>query len=111
MSAEFRASNSRSGNRASQARLSDDGWCSRQLATDIFDPYIEIDFGGDVLISSIETQGVPPTLAERALFIGSRFIERYRVEAAVGENGNFQYITPSTMSFQPAVSGCHMIIM
>ena len=106
MSAVFRASNSRSGNRASQARLSDDGWCSRQLATDIFDPYIEIDFGRDVLISSIETQGVPQTIVRRALSMGGQFIERYRVQVATGENSNFQYIISSAMNFQPAVSGC-----
>ena len=66
-----------------------------------------------MLFSSIATQGVPPTILERAQStgsIGNRFIERYRVEVA-GENDNLQYITPSAMSFQPAVSGCHMIII
>ena len=103
MSAAFRASNSRSGNRASQARLSGDGWCSRQLATNIFDPYIEIDFGGDVLFSSITTQGVPPNTAEALLLLGNRFIERYRVEVTK-EDGSLQYVTPSASIFQPAVS-------
>ena len=101
--AVFRTSNSRSGNRASQARLGDDGWCSRQLATDIFDPYIEIDFGRGVLFSSITTQGVPPSTAEALLLLGNRFIERYRVEVAE-EDGSYQYVTPSASIFQPAVS-------
>ena len=93
-SAVFRASNARIGNPASQARLDGDGWCSVQLAANIFDPYIEIDFGRDVLFNSVATQGVE-----------SLFIERYRVEVA-GEDGRLQYITPSTNSSQlePAVS-------
>ena len=90
----------------SQARLDDNGWCSGQLATNIFDPYIEVDFGMDVLFTSVATQGVPPNALEILMFdITSRFIERYRVEIA-GEDGHLRYITPSANSSQPAVSGC-----
>ena len=93
MSATFRARNARSGNPASQAKLDDGGWCSGRLAANIFDPYIEVDFGRDVLFTSVATQGVE-----------SLFIQRYRVEVA-GEDGHLQYITPSNNSqSQPAVS-------
>ena len=104
VSAIFRASNARSGNPASQARLDDNGWCSGVLATNIFDPYIEIDFGRNVLFTSVATQGV--TSSDETVFI-----ERYRIEVA-GEDGPFQYITPSTNSSQlePAVS-IEIIIM
>ena len=89
MSAVFRASNARSGNPASQARLRDDGWCSGQLATNIFDPYIEVDFGRDVLLTSVIIKGVE-----------SSFIERYRVQVA-GEDGRHKFVTPSINSSQP----------
>ena len=56
--AELRASNDISGYHASQAKFSDSGWCSSQLGTDIFDPYLEVDFGIDLLFTSVETQGV-----------------------------------------------------
>ena len=89
VSAAFRASNARNGYPASQARLDDDGWCSGQLATNIFDPYIEIDFGRDVLFTAVTTEEAD-----------SSFIERYRVQLA-GEDGHLQYITPSTNTSQP----------
>ena len=100
MSAVFRASNARSGNPASQARLSNDGWCSGQLATNIFDPYVEIDFGRDVLLTSVIIEGV-----------GSSFIERYRVQVA-GEDGHHKFVTPSINSSQrePAVSGIFHVV-
>ena len=103
MSAVFRASNARSGNPESQARLRDYGWCSGQLATNIFDPYIEVDFGRDVLLTSVVVEGVE-----------SSFIERYRVQVA-GEDGRHKFVTPSINSSQPepAVSGniCHVVYM
>ena len=89
MSAVFRASSQESDNPASQARLDDNGWCSGQLATNIFDPYIEIDFGSDVLFTSVTFEGV-----------GASFIERYRVQVA-GEDGRHKFVTPSINSSQP----------
>ena len=99
MSAEFRASNARSGNSASQASRDDNGWCSGQLATDIFDPYIEVDFNMDVIFTSVTTEEAD-----------SSFIQRYRVQVA-GEDGHLQYITPSinTSQPEPAVSICHVV--
>ena len=89
MSAVFKASSQESDYPASQARLDDDGWCSGQLATNIFDPYIEIDFGRDVLFTSVTFEGV-----------GSSFIERYRVQVA-GEDGRHKFVTSSINSSQP----------
>ena len=91
----FRASSQTSGYPASEARLDDDGWCSGLLATNIFDPYIEVELNNDVLFSSVETAGVESVF----------YTERYRIEVA-GEDGHLQYITPSTNSSQlePAVS-------
>ena len=106
VSARLRASNDVSGNRASQARLSDDGWCSGQLGTNIFTPYIEVDFSRNLIFTSVATQGLP-------VFIGTdRHIERYRVEVA-GEDGDRQYIIPSTNSSQPqpAVSSYNEVIV
>ena len=99
MSAVFRASNARSDNSASQARFRDDGWCSGQLATNIFDPYIEIDFGRDVLLTSVTTEGAE-----------SSFIKRYRVQVA-GEDGRHKFVTPINSSQpEPAVSRiCHVV--
>ena len=98
MSTVFRASNDISDYRASQARLSDGGWCSGELATDIFDPYIEIDFGRDLLFTSLVTQGVDFVFSDS-------FITRFRIEVA-GENGYLQYIAPLLNISQPAVSNC-----
>ena len=99
MSAAFRASNARSGNPASQARHDDDGWCSGRLATNIFDPYIEVDFNMEVIFTSVTTEEAD-----------SSFIQRYRVQVA-GEDGHLQYITPSTNASQPepVVSICHVV--
>ena len=83
-------------------RLSDDGWCSAQLATNIFDPYIEVDFGRNLLFTSVATQGLKPSLLE-SIVIPARFVERYRVEVA-SEDGDLQYFTLSLNSSQPAVS-------
>ena len=103
MSAAFRASNARRDYPASQARRYDNGWCSGRLATNIFDPYIEVDFGRDVLFTAVTTEEV-----------NSSFIERYRVQVA-GEDGHLQYITPSinTSQPEPAVSiyACHVVAM
>ena len=100
--AELRASNDISGDYASQAKLSDSGWCSSQLATDIFDPYLEVDFGIDLLFTSVETQGLDGGFFGLGL---DYYIERYRIEVA-GDDGGLQYITPSINSSQPAVSNC-----
>ena len=80
-------------------RLSDDGWCSAQLATDIFDPYIEVDFGRNLLFTSVATQAVESS----NIFVPARFVEQYRVEVA-SEDGDLQYLTLSLNSSQPAVS-------
>ena len=103
MSAVFRASNARSGYPASETRLDDDGWCSGLLATDIFDPYIEVDFGIDLILTAVTTQGVPSSATEFLTFIGNRVIEQYRVEVAE-EDGHLRYITLSANNSQPAVS-------
>ena len=94
----FRASSQESDNRASEARLNDDGWCSGQLATNIFDPYIEIDFGRDVLFTSVINEGV-----------GSSFVRRYRVQVAA-EDGRHKFVTPASINGsqpEPAVSTGH----
>ena len=65
------------------------------MATNIFDPYIEVDFGRDVLFSSVTTEGIPPRtiiVNDEPMTIPARFIERYRVQVA-GEDGQLQYIT------------------
>ena len=103
VSAVFRASNARSGYPASEARLDDDGWCSGLLATDIFDPYIEVDFGIDLMLTAVTTQGVPSSITENDTFIGNRVTERYRIEVAK-EDGYLRYITLSANISQPAVS-------
>ena len=109
VSAELRASNDVGGTlvgyRASQARLSDDGWCSG-LGRDIFGPFIEVDFNSDVVFNLITTEGFL-SFVSPAVFGTTRYIERYRVEVA-GEDGDLQYIIPSTNSSQPqpAVSSC-----
>ena len=51
--------------------------------------YIEIDFGRDVLFTSVTFEGV-----------GSSFIERYRVQVA-GEDGRHKFVTSSINSSQP----------
>ena len=99
----MRASNDISGYRASQAKFSDNGWCSSQLGTDIFDPYLEVDFSIDLVFTSLETQGLAG-----GLFGSDHYIERYRIEVAV-EDGSLQYITTSMNSSQPAVSNCNCI--
>ena len=110
VSTVFRASNARSGYPASEARLNDDGWCSGLLATNIFDPYIEVDFGMDLILTSVITEGVPPSTADTFLFIGNRHIERYRVEVAK-EDGYLRYITLSANISQPAVSLAYCVII
>ena len=101
MGSVLRASNDIDDNRASQARLNDDGWCSGLLATDIFDPYIEVDFGRDVLFTSVTIEG----LDFNSIFPGSYFIERYRIQVA-GEDASLLYIALSTNNskLEPAVS-------
>ena len=97
-------------------RLSDEGWCSDQLATDIFDPYIEVDFGRDLLFTSVATQGREPSPAEQMIFVPERYIQRYRIETA-GEDSGLQYITLSNSENnseaqpQPAVSSCIAIVI
>ena len=110
VSTVFRDSNARSGYPASEARLNDDGWCSGLLATDIFDPYIEVDFGRDLILTSVITEGVPPNITASPTSIGDRLIERYRVEVAE-KDGYLQYITLSANISQPAVSLYCVIIV
>ena len=98
LSTVFRASNDILNHTASQARLSDDGWCSGQLATNIFDPYIEIDFGRDLILTSVTIEGLD------FIFSKDFFIERYRIQIA-GEDASLQYIALSNNSkSEPAVS-------
>ena len=99
MGSVLRASNDISDYRASQARLSDNGWCSGQLATDIFDPYIEVDFGRDLILTSVTIEGLDFIVSE------DYFIERYRIQVAE-EDGSLQYIALSANNSksEPAVS-------
>ena len=101
LSTVFRASNDILNHTASQARLSDDGWCSGQLATNIFDPYIEIDFGRDLILTSVTIEG----LNFNSILPGSYFIERYRIQVA-GEDASLLYIALSANNSksEPAVS-------
>jgi len=107
VSATLRASNDIDGNRVSQARLNDDGWCSEQQGSDIFDPYIEIDFGRNVLFTTITTEGVTDLeIPLIGISLSSFFIEQYTVEVA-GKEGGLQYVIPLTNNSQqaePAVS-------
>ena len=105
MGTVFRASNDISDYRASQARLSDDGWCSGQLATDIFDPYIEVNFGRDVLFTSVTIEGLDLNSILNSFFPGEYFIERYRIQVA-REDTSLLYIALSTNNSksEPAVS-------
>ena len=105
MGSVLRASNDISDYRASQARLSDDGWCSGELATDIFDPYIEVDFDRDLILTSVTTEGL------EYKFIEDYFIERYRIQV-VGEDASLQYIALSANNSksEPAVSSYMHII-
>ena len=98
MSAVFNASNDISGNRASEARLSGDGWCSGELATNIFDPYIEVDFGRDVLFTSVAIEGLD--------LIFDYFIERYRIQVAREDSGLLYIAALSTNNskLEPTVS-------
>ena len=99
MSAVFRASNDINNHSASQVRLSDDGWCSDHLATDIFDPYIEIDFGRDILFTSVTIEGID-------FLSGDHFIKRFRIQIAAKKGASLQYIALSANNSQlePAVS-------
>ena len=94
MGSVLRASNDISDYRASQARLSDNGWCSGQLATDIFDPYIEVDFGRDLILTSVTIEGLDFIVSE------DYFIERYRIQVAE-EDGSLQYIALSANNSKP----------
>ena len=75
MDSELRVSNHITNYSASEARLSGNGWCSGQLGTNIFDPYIEVDFGRDVLLTSVTTEGLDFLLSDY-------YIERYRIQVA-----------------------------
>ena len=90
----MRASNSRRGNPPSEGTLDGDGWCSGQLGGDIFDPYLEVDFGTNVLFTAIVTQGFGATLLQRGFFL-----ERYQVELA-REDGHLWYLAAPTNSSQ-----------
>ena len=76
----------------SEALLSGEGWCSGQLGADIFDPYLEINFGTSVLFTAIVTEGFGGTLVQKGLFL-----ERYRVKLA-REDGHLWYLGEPTNS-------------
>jgi len=82
------------GNPPSEATLGGDGWCSDQLGGDIFDPYLEVDFGTNVLFTAIVTQGFDATLLQRELFL-----ERYQVELA-RKDGHLWYLAEIKNSSQ-----------
>ena len=80
-----------------EARLSDNGWCSDDQPEPNNDfPYLQVDFGVDVLFHSIKTEGF-------SAYFRSVFVQEYRV-AVAGKDGQFHFITSSTDSSQPAVS-------
>lgn len=105
--AVLRASNSRTDYPVTEARINDDGWCSGQQGENIFDPYLEVNFGQDVIFDSIVTQGFSITNILEATLLKPVFTERYRIEVA-GENKQFQHIAAPTMAnstnLNPAVS-------
>ena len=100
----MRANSEQSNYPTSKVRYDDDGWCSAQLGGDIFDPYLEVEFGQDVLFHAVVTEGFSTELR----LLPSAYIEQYQVEIA-GNDEHFRYVavpknmTSSTMS-QPAVS-------
>ena len=98
--ATLKASNSMPYHRPSEARLNGKGWCSAQLGADIFDPYLEVNFGTSVLFTAIVTEGI-----SGALPLDGLFLERYQVELA-REDGHLYYLakTNSTHPEEAAVS-------
>ena len=99
----FRTRNSRSGYPATEARISDDGWCSGQQGENVFDdPFLEVDFGDqDVIFDSVATEGFSITDISEAIIGKTVFTERYQLEVT-GQDGLFRLIaTPSNSS--PAV--------
>jgi len=79
-------------------RYDDDGWCSAQLGGDIFNPYLEIEFGQDIIFHAVMTEGFSTG------FLTFVFLERYQIEIA-GEDEHFRYIASNaTTNLQPAVS-------
>lgn len=88
--AVLRASNSFIFHSASEAGLSGNGWCSRQLGGDIFDPYLEVNFNTSVLFTAIVTKGDE---------IKRLFIKRYQVEIA-RKDGHLWYLAKPSNSSQ-----------
>ena len=76
----------------SEALLDGNGWCSGQLGGDIFDPYLEVNFGTSVLFTAIVTEGFGGTPVQRGYFL-----ERYQLKLA-REDGHFWYIAKPTDS-------------
>lgn len=83
----------------SGAKLDGHGWCSAELGADIFDPYLEVDFGTDVLFAAIVTQGFANSKYESPGSFKGVFIERYQVELARND-GHLWYLARSTNSSQ-----------
>lgn len=102
----LRASNSMIFHSPSEALLDGKGWCSGQLGADIFDPYLEVNFGTSVLLTAIVTEGFGGTLVQKGYFL-----ERYRLTLA-REDGHFWYLAKPTDSnssqLEEAVS-CYLL--
>ena len=88
----LRASNSMIFHSPSEALLSGKGWCSGQLGADIFDPFLEVNFGASMLFTAIVTEGFGGTLLQKGFFL-----ERYQVKLA-REDGHLWYLAKPTNS-------------
>ena len=85
---------------ASEVRHDDDGWCSAQLGGNILNPYLEVEFGQDVMFHAVVTEGFSTG------FLSNVFLERYQIEIAGKPDDHFRYIAvpKNTTVPQPAVS-------
>jgi len=81
-------------------RHDDDGWCSAQLGGNILNPYLEVEFGQDVMFHAVVTEGFSSG------FLSNVFLERYQIEIAGKPDDHFRYIAvpKNTTVPQPAVS-------
>jgi len=99
----LRASSEQSDYPASEVRRDDDGWCSDQLGGGIFNLYMEVKFGQDIIFHAVVTEGFSTG------FFSDVFLEQYQVEIA-GKDEHFRYIaapiniTNGSTELQPAVS-------
>ena len=84
----LRANSEQSNYLASEVRYDDDGWCSAELGGDIFYPYLEVEFGQDVLFHAVVTKGFSIE------FLSNVFLEQYQIEIA-GKDEHFRYVAVS----------------